>query len=222
MEKNILDERDMEILANYGLHGLDLSQSALLSFLPDEFISHAGDPIDCIYFVVSGKAKVFLTLSSGKQLLLAYFVSRGIIGDIELMTERPTNYTTIQAVTATQCIALPLEFYAPVLKSNIIFVNYIARELAEKLVQRVINGAITTLQPVETRICAYISQTAINGVFREPLTDAATTVGASYRHLLRSLDKLCSDGILRKEPFGFQILDMEQLNEKAGDLYILT
>jgi len=224
MEKQIIDKNNTEVwtlLSQYGLQDLDPQYGAHLILKKDEFLSHAGEPMDSIYFVIAGKAKVFLNLSSGKQLLLAYFTSKGIIGDIELMTNKPTNYTTVQAVTEFSCIALPLNLYADTLKSNNAFINYIAIELAEKLTQRVVNGAITTLQPIESRICAYISQTASNGFFYEQLTDVAVVVGASYRHLLRCLGKLCSEGVLVKEAQGFRIADQGRLDGKAGDLYVL-
>ena len=224
MKKQMIDKNNAEVsvlLSQYGLYDLDPQYGAHLILEKGEFLSHAGEPMDCIYFVISGKAKVFLNLSSGKQLLLAYFTSKGIIGDIELMTNKPTNYTTVQAVTEFACIALPLNLYADSLKSNNAFVNYIAIELAEKLTQRVVNGAITTLQPVESRVCAYISQTASNGFFYEQLTDVAVVVGASYRHLLRCLGKLCKDGVLVKEAQGFLIADQRRLDSKAGDLYVL-
>ena len=212
---------EMDLLRQYGLQDLDTSQGYRVTFRQGEFISHAGQPMDCIYFVISGKAKVFLSLSSGKQLLLAYFTSKGIIGDIELMTSKPTNYTTVQAVTKFTCLALPLGIYGDALKTNNAFINYIAIELAEKLTQRVVNGAITTLQPVESRLCAYITQTAVKGVFREKLTDVAVVVGASYRHLLRCLDKLCRDGVLVREGRRFRIVDWAALGGMAGDLYLM-
>ena len=224
MKKQKINEKDRELLLQYGLQGIDLKQAAHLIFEQGEYISHAGEPIDSIYFVVSGKAKVFLSLSSGKQLLLAYFTSKGIIGDIELMTNKPSNYTTVQAVTEFSCIALPLNVYANILKSNNAFINHVAAELAEKLMQRAINGTITTLQPLEARLCAYISQGANGDFFCEKLTEVAMVVGASYRHLLRCLDKLCAEGVLVKETrssSGFRIADRKALELKAGDLYML-
>ncbi|MCL2218035.1 MAG: Crp/Fnr family transcriptional regulator, partial [Defluviitaleaceae bacterium] len=119
------------------------------------------------------------------------------------------------------CIALPLSIYAGELRSNNTFVNYVAKELAEKLTQRVINGAITTLQPLEARLCAYITQTSEDGLFRETLTEVAGVVGASYRHLLRCLDNLCRKGILQKELSGYRVINRKALDKNAGDLYVL-
>lgn len=222
MKKYQLDENSKTLLSEYGLADLNLKHAECHLYMQDEFLSHAGEPINFLYFVISGKAKVFISLSSGKQLLLAYFTSKGIIGDIELMTNRPTNYTTVQAVTDFNCIALPLSIYAKELKNNNFFINYVAQELAEKLTQRVINGAITTLQPLEARLCAYITQTANNNLFQETLTEVAVVVGGSYRHLLRCLDKLCSKGVLKKESSGYRIMNKAALDKCAGDLYVLN
>jgi CRP-like cAMP-binding protein len=221
MEKQRIDEKDRELLSQYGLRDLDLSRAERRVYGQGEYISLAGEPISDLYFVVSGKAKVLISLLSGKQLLLAYFTSRGIIGDMELATNKPTNYTTVRAVTEFVCVTLPLGFYAAELRANNAFVNYVARELAEKLTQRVINGAITTLQPLEARLCAYVTLSASGGYFRETLTEVAEVVGASYRHLLRCLDKLCGKKILAKEASGYRIADQKMLDDIAGDLYVL-
>lgn len=221
MKRQKLNEKDKTVLSQYGLHDIDLRHAERRLYEQGEYLSHAGEPIGSIYFVISGKAKVFISLSNGKQLLLAYFASKGIIGDIELMTNKPTNYTTVQAVTDFTCVALPLSIYAEELKNSNVFVTYVAKELAEKLTQRVINGAITTLQPLEVRLCAYIAQTTGDGVFNETLTEVAGVVGGSYRHLLRCLDKLCGNGVLQKGASGYRIMDRDGLEARAGDLYVV-
>jgi len=198
-----------------------LDKAMRFSYSHGEFLSREGEPLDFICFVVSGKAKVLISLSDGKQMLLAHFISDGIIGDIELMTGKMTHGSTVQVVTGFECIALPLELYKETLRDNTVFVNHVAKELAEKLMQRAINGAINTLQSLETRLSAYIMQTASDREFRETLTEVALMLGCSYRHLLRSLNKLCQQGVLSKEESGYHVVDSTRLAELAGDLYVL-
>jgi len=223
MKKRLLHIADYQLLCQYGLTGAAFPKARHLSFEPGEYISREGEALRYLYFVISGKAKVLINLSDGKQLLLAYFISRGIIGDIELMTETQSNQSTatLQAVTQLECIALPLDEYRAALTSNIVFINHIAKELAEKLTQRAINGAITTLQPLETRLCAYIYQTAKDGHFSETLTEVAAMVGASYRHLLRCLNQLCDNAILEKKERTYRIVNRQALIKMTGDLYLL-
>jgi len=221
MKKHPLSKPDHQLLSQYGLNAAKLKNASRLSFEKGEYLSREGESLRYLYFVVSGKAKVLLSLSDGKQLLLAYFISRGIIGDIELMTDVKTNHSTLQAVSKLTCIAIPLAEYRQTLKSNNIFINHVAKELAEKLITRAINGAITTLQPLEARLCAYILQSASEEVFQDILTEVAAMLGASYRHLLRCLDKLCREAVLSKEGRGYRIINPQILSEKAGDLYAI-
>jgi len=221
MEKRSLYKADVDLLLQYGLQSLDHSDALCLLFEPGEYLLQEGGPIGYLYFVVSGKAKVCLSVSNGRQLLLCYFVSNGIIGDVELMTGRHEAFSTVQAVSKLTCIGLPLSVYASTLKDNIAFINRIGKELAQKLIRRGMNGAITILHPLEARLCAYILQTADGGEFREKQTEVAELVGTSYRHLLRCLDKLCKEGILLKKPSGYQIANHQALNNRAGDLYAL-
>jgi len=221
VKKSKLTEADRQTLTRYGLNGMDLSQAMGLSLAPGAYLSKAGEPMDTLNFIVSGKAKVFISLSDGRELLLAYFTQQGIIGEIEMMTDALTTQTTVQAVTALRCIALPFAAYADTLKRDTAFINLVAKDLAEKLAQRVVNSAITALQPLEARLCAYIFQTADRGIFCEKRTEVAGVMGVSYRHLLRCLVKLCAQGILLKTDAGYKIAKRQELEKMAGDLYVL-
>lgn len=221
MKKKPLNDAGKALLAKYGLNTANLDKAQHFSFAKGEYLSREGEPLEYLCFVVSGKAKVMLSLSDGKQLLLANFISKGIIGDMELMTNVQTHHATLQAVTDFDCIALPLGEYRAMLKENNTFMNYIGGELAGKLMQRAVNGAINTLQPLESRLSAYIIQTAANGYFKEQLTEVAVMVGASYRHLLRCIGKLCRNSILAKESKGYRIINPQTLRAMAGDLYVL-
>ena len=216
-----LSEHDHTLLLHYGFKKGDLPKALHLSFSKGEYLSREGEALKYIYIVVSGKAKVLFGLSDGKQLLLAYFISNGIIGDVELMTNVHTHQATLQAVINFECVAIPLAEYSAVLRGNNKFINHVGCELAKKLVQRVVNGTINTLQPLETRLCAYIMQTAHDGQFSEPLTEVALMVGASYRHLLRCLNKLCDDNILEKQSRSYRIVNRQALMAMSGDMYLL-
>jgi len=221
MKKSPTSDSDRKLLSRYGLDSRFFDKAVRFSFLRGESLSRVGEPLDYIYFVVSGKAKVLISLSDGKQMLLAHFISDGIIGDIELVTGKMTHGSTLQAVTDFDCIALPLGLYKDALKNNTSFINHVAKELAEKLMQRAVNGAINTLQPLEARLSAYILQTASCGKFSETLTEVALMLGCSYRHLLRSLNRLCGQGVLSKLESVYRVVDSHRLAELAGDLYML-
>jgi len=219
LTRHPLDEADRAVLARYGLQAADFPSAARCTFAAGEYLSREGEALDYVFFVLSGKAKVLLGLSDGKQLLLAYFISTGIIGDIELMTDIAANAATLQAVTAFECIALPQRECRAQLTHNLPFANAVGKELAVKLHQRAINGTINTLQPLEARLCAYIYQTATKNLFEERLTEVAAVMGASYRHVLRCFTQLCAQGVLNKHGRSYQIHNRTALIQKAGDLF---
>lgn len=92
--------------------------------------------------------------------------------------------------------------------------------MAVKLLRNSKNSVITALHSCEERLCAYILLTEREGFFLENLTDVARSIGASYRHMLRMLSRLCSEGILRKERDVYRIIDREELIRRTPDYYL--
>ena len=220
MQKEPLEEKYIRRLADYFETDIDLRDAVVLRFRPGEIILREGMPMEYFLFVISGKAKVCSATASGKDLLLCYYVSEGIIGDIELMTDTLIAGTTVSAVTEFLCIGLPYAKYARALKGDLLFINWVGRELSMKLLRNSKNGAITALHSGEERLCAHILLTAHDSIFSENLTDAARSIGISYRHLLRVLSRLCSENIMLKENNGYRIADRKELIRRAQDFYM--
>ncbi len=202
----------------FGLENIDMSEAAIIVFEQNEFLFHEGDELKYIMFILSGRAKVSLSIPNGKQMLLDYFITDGVVGDLELFMGCNRAYTTMQAITELECIGLPLDKYAVKLKADIAFLNWAGHELAEKMIKSDIHGVTTILQRLEPRLCAYILNSAHNGVLRETMTDVADLLGTSYRHLLRSLNKLCSENLISKQKTGYIIINEEELNKRALEM----
>ena len=94
----------------------------------------------------------------------------------------------------------------------------LSRELAQKLQNRGHAHMASALLSSEARLCGYLLFTAQDGMFHEPMTEAAQAIGVSYRHVFRLINVLCQDGILEKTPDGLRILDTDALREKSGRL----
>lgn len=216
MQKQKLPAQYAGALAEYALDRLDLSSAALLRFDRFEWMLRAEQEISYLYILLSGKAKVCMSDESGRNLLLCYYVSEGIMGDIELMMGRKEAISSVQAVTPVVCIGLPLHVYADAMLAHLPFVLRVAKGLSLKLHASVSNTTEIILRPFETRLCEYLLQTAQNRVFSERLIDVAEQLGVSYRHLLRSLKSLCEEGLLEKKADGYHIIKEELLREKAA------
>jgi hypothetical protein len=99
--------------------------------------------------------------------------------------------------------------------------------LGEKLIRLSKYSSINLLYPLENRLASYILADTSNTVnagkktitFEGNLSEVAELLGTSYRHLLRTLNNLCTQGLIRKNLLAYEILDLEKLRKLAGDLY---
>ena len=172
-------------------------------------------PLTWLGIIVCGKAKICSTAPNGRNLVLCYYISEGIIGDLELMTGLKTATTTIAAITDFECITISLSIHSAALKSNTAFLNKVGNELALKLLRSSASFVSSSLYSGEERLCAYILQTSHNNMFSDILSDVSCSVGMSYRHMFRLLNQLCAQGILEKHGYGYLILDRDALIRRS-------
>ena len=216
MQKQKLPPRYADVLAEYCLNGIDTNDALLIRYERGEWFIQEGQEIEYLCIILSGKAKVCVSAEDGRSLLLCYYVSEGIIGDVELMSGKREAISSMQAVTPLTCAAFPLVQYAQKLREHLPFVLRVGAGLAEKLETRVKNSTEIILRPFEARLSGYLLQSAQGGVFSERLIDVAEQLGVSYRHLLRALKSLGEEGILEKRTDGYHILDEVGLRKKAA------
>ena len=73
----------------------------------DEWIIREGMRPDYLFYVIEGKAKIYITYQNGKVSLINFINTHDYIGEMELLHE--VYYTKgIQASTRTICFAIPL------------------------------------------------------------------------------------------------------------------
>ena len=216
MQKQKLPAQYESMLAEYGLFGIDTTNASLIRFERGEWFITEGQPMDYLFILLSGKAKVCMSEPGGRSLILSYYVSEGVLGDLELLMGRREATSSLQALTPLLCIGLPLTVYSQLLLNQLPFVLRIAQGLASKLSENVNHTTEIILRPFEARLSGYLLQSAQGGVFSERLIDVAEQLGVSYRHLLRALKSFCEGGILEKRKDGYHIIDEKALREKTA------
>ena len=216
MVREKLSGKERARLEKLGLTEEEIASCEVLAFQSGEYICREGEAIERLLMVEEGKAKVCQTGENGRDLIVCYYLSEGTLGDLELMTGASEAYNSVIAITALRGIALPRAMCEGRLMETAPFLVHIGRELARNAVNNAWSYKNASLHTAEERLCAYIRETSYRGFFREVLTDAASSIGVSYRHLHRLLASLCSQGVLEKTPQGLRILDRERLEEKAA------
>jgi len=205
----------------------------LVLFKKNEYICRENEYIKYFFLFVEGKAKVYITLSNGKSLLICFDKEFQTVGEMEVINSEAAA-TNIQVLQDTYCIAIPMEQARAHLLEDTKFLRFIGDSLGKKLDRNLKNSSINLLYPLEKRLASYILATGeeIYDVgeslgesgkrtirFRENLTEISEMLGTSYRHLLRTLNNLCSKGILMKKDNYFEVINQEFLRKLAADLY---
>ncbi|HHT7237287.1 MULTISPECIES: cyclic nucleotide-binding domain-containing protein [Bacillus cereus group] len=197
----------------------------LIFFKKNEFICRENEEIDYLYFFVEGKAKAFNTLSNGKSVLLCFYDSLQLLGDVELIHSQKIS-SNVQVMVDSYCVGLPLGKVRNQLFHDATFLKCICGSLAQKLHRLSKNSTINLLYPLENRLASYMLAAGERAeqydnriVFNGNLTETAELLGTSYRHLLRTLNSFCDKEVIKKNSGCFEVMNIEVLRELAADVY---
>ncbi|TGY43261.1 transcriptional regulator YeiL [Clostridium sartagoforme] len=223
--------KDLDLLNKYiNTHNIDNLFSSnikenieLLFFDKRELIIQEGEEITHLMFFVEGKAKVYMTLKNGRLLLLDFYKELDTLGDMELITN-DIAACNVESIESCVCLGIPVKFLKNNYDKDIKLLNFLCNSLGEKLKRSSKNSTINLLYPLENRLASYIISIGVNKYdkefrFDETLTIISELLGASYRHLHRTLNKLCEKGILFRKEDSYLIVDYNKLEELAADIY---
>lgn len=212
-----INEEYMNFLAANGLEFVNTQFIYLRAYQKGEYLFRQGEEIGCIYLLYKGEINVSVTANNGKTLLLSICKHPTILGDIEFFTDGLAT-TSAQAMERSLLFIIPFAQVRNV-EGNERFLSFLGLSLAKKLTRTAHNNTMNILNMADTKVSSYILLTNVDGRFQDNLTKVAELLGISYRHLLRTLETLCKEGILEKENHTFVVRDMDRLEELAQDCY---
>ncbi|MBS4211252.1 MULTISPECIES: transcriptional regulator YeiL [Neobacillus] len=185
----------------------------------DEWIIQEGMRPDFLFYVIEGKAKIYITHLNGKVSLINFINENEFVGEMELLND--VYYTKgIQATTKTVCFALPFHRCRAQLLEDVVFLRELTKFLSVKATKMAAKYSQTLAFPLENRFAEFILQTADEGVYKEKHITVCDFLGVSYRHLLHVLAQFCDKGYLQKEGRHYRIIKKSALVELAGMLRI--
>lgn len=223
-----------QIQAYYVQHQLDrfvradqIEQFTLHHFSKGESICELEQPIDYLHFFVEGRVKVFLPVENARQLLLCFYEPLQLFGDLEVFEHEPLSTTTVEALTPCICLGLERAFVVDQLANEPVFLKQLCLSLGRKLGRVISNSALNLLHPVENRVASYILATATLNqqhelIFSGNLTQIADLLGTSFRHLHRTLQSFCEQGILAKAKTSYIVQQIGELKQRAAGAYVIT
>ncbi len=189
----------------------------LTNFDVDDEITVEGKILEHLFYLVSGQAKLFITLPNGKRTLIDFFNAPCFIGEMELLGVH-THCRSVQALVPCVCLALPLDLCRDQLLSDAGFLRKLSLYLGNKNMRNVASLAETKTYPLTNRLASFILLAAPNGHYKEMHENAAEYLGVSYRHLLFVLADFIQKGYLEKTEKGYHVSNKEALVKLSNEM----
>lgn len=215
MKEVLLKQESLAKLEEYGIQNIPKEYISCVLYDAGEKIIEEEQLITRLAVVIEGRAKICRTTPDGKNMILCYYLSEGTIGEIELFTGRKKAHSTVIAITDVKCICIDFQICRDELQKNIVFLNKLSNMLAHKVTDSSENYVASALCTGEQRLCSYILNNSHNHIFSEILTDAACSIGISYRHLFRLLERLCKENVLEKRINGYFVREKGELRRRS-------
>lgn len=204
----------------------DLTQyMTLWQYEKNEKILISGDPMNYFYFVVDGKAKIFNLLENGKEVLLRFTRPLSELGSLEVLSDKRYVNSCVTAHFPTRVIKIPFRILDEHAREDVRFLQYLVKRLSHKLGTESKKSSMNITYPFKNRFASYLLSITtmktdrIDEIKINKMTDLATYLGTSYRHLNRVIKEFEEEKIIEKQDKKFIILDFAALEDLSGGFY---
>ncbi|MBR1865869.1 MAG: transcriptional regulator YeiL [Lachnospiraceae bacterium] len=208
LQENIAQDEHFVLRDIFGLDVRPFTE--LHRFAAEEDILREGERPNYLYYLVSGRAKLYLTHDNGRITLINFLGAPCFLGEMELLDEEKYS-DGVKAITECVCYAIRINECRERLLNDTEFLRYLCRFLSRKAVGNTANYSRNQSYPLKNRMASFILETAVNGMYRERHTEVAEYLGVTYRHLLYVIAELVQDGTLIKTESGYRIADLGKL-----------
>ncbi|MCU5378059.1 transcriptional regulator YeiL [Bacillus cereus] len=196
-----------------------LPYAELHFFQKKEMICNEGVDVPYLYYLISGKAKIYMSHKNGRVSLINFIQAPSFIGELGLIgVESVTK--TVEVIEDCMCLALPLKDCQHLLLQDATFLQKLCKFIGEKTITRTENYAKNNSYPFENQLAAFILLTEQNNSYTEKHTEASEYLNVSYRHLLYVLNQFCQQNYLKKDGRTYYIQDRIHLEKLADELKI--
>lgn len=198
---------------------------SLMNFDRGECICNTGDVLEYFYFNVKGKLKVYTLMENGKSLLLRFNKPLSILGDVEFMSGYKIK-CNVDSLNESHLIGITVDDIRRHAGDDPVFLSFVIKNLGYKLYTISNSTSINLLYSLEKRFASYIisissednSSKGANEIRTTNMTEMATLLGTSYRHLNRVIRELADKGIVSKRNGNISVLNYAALKELSGGL----
>lgn len=202
------------------LKELTVSQ-ATRSFAPKSIILEEDKQARHLYFVNSGKVKIYKTNEYGKELIIKVIKEGEFMGYSALMKDEPYNFTAA-ALEETELSMVPKEDFQQLLYANKDVASRLIQMLADNVREKEEQLLHLAYHSVRKRVANAVlklhEQLPTEGdqtihILRE---DLANIVGTAKESVIRMLSEFKDDGYIKIENGVITVLQAENLKQMPG------
>ncbi|SFW97534.1 cAMP-binding domain of CRP or a regulatory subunit of cAMP-dependent protein kinases [Bacillus altitudinis] len=195
-----------------------ISHVSLWRYQQGELICSKGDKREYMYLLVKGKLKIFTTTKEGKTFILCFKNPLEAIGDIEYV-QQTDMVNTVEAVTEVHMLRISHQALMRHAKDDPRVLTFLLKGITNKFYTKSNDLSFHLLYPVEVRLASYLLSvlTGDDDARARPLrlTDAASLIGTSYRHINRVIQQFQEKGLIERRRGKITICDQKGLLEIA-------
>ena len=200
MKKISFSQSDQQTLA-HSLHLFTeetLTQSNILTYSNKEWIHHAGTPLNFLYVLLQGKAKIVKIEENGKQSILQFLTAGDFIGELSLV-QAETDTKDIRSMGETICLAIPFTYAEQQLLNDNQFLRMISQYIGKKVLSRTEQATRNQHFAFDYRLARLLLEIVVNDTYDQKHTEIAEYLGISYRHLLHTWHQFYEQGLASKQ-----------------------
>ncbi|MDO4321852.1 MAG: transcriptional regulator YeiL [Lachnospiraceae bacterium] len=188
---------------------------SVVKFDSGERLLREGEKPEALYYLLEGRAKLFLSHENGRVSLINFLEAPCFIGEMELIGAMEAA-RGVTAILPCICCVIQVRDCRDKLLSDTRFLQRLCLFLGQKAISNTDNYSRNQSYPLQARLADFILMTAQNGIYRERHTEVSEFLGVTYRHLLYVLADFVKQGLLQKTKQGYRIADKGRLQELAA------
>lgn len=190
---------------------------SMVTFEADEMIIKEGEKLQKFYYLIVGRAKLFLNREKDKRPLIHFLDAPCVLGEMELL-DKTKMAQGVKAVTTCICCAIDINQCREQILTDVKFLRHLCLFLSKKATQNIWNNTKSQTYPLSVRLAAFILSTSNHGFYREKHAEVAEFLGVSERHLMYVLSDFVNKGILSRQTHGYRIRDIARLQDLASNM----
>ncbi|MGY3746335.1 transcriptional regulator YeiL [Vagococcus salmoninarum] len=173
---------------------------------------------DKLFFLLAGKAKIYLLHEDGKQSLIQFLSTGELVGELSLLGIEERTKDVIAQTNCT-CLVVPVAIAKAQLLTSNSFLLGLNQYLGKKLLLRTERLTESLNYPLINRLGAFVLFAENQGLYREKHTEVAEYLNVSYRHLLHTFQELRQQELIVKEGTFYRILNKKKLEDIAKAIH---